>query len=768
MPADIRSEATSSAPQDATPPSAPVVNTSGLYQWLYLYQPLIALSALIGVALFWWYRAPAPAAMAIGLGLVVLPLTAYGHLALRSGDVERAVLAISAGLWMTSLLAALLGPVFFACSLMVSVGGIIIAVPYTQASSVRRAVVCSAALAVVAACLSLTEPVFSYEPIPEMAARFIAAAYAVVILLLYAQVAWHASAQIQDVLRGLLTANRALRESERSLEQKVAERTAGLERSERSLALARDEALAANRTKSDFLASMSHELRTPLNAVIGYSQMLQEEAEDAGHEQYVPDLARIITSGHHLLRLINDVLDLAKIEADRIELLAEPIVVAELLQEMAATIAPLIESNNNTLVVQTGTVGSIHSDIVRIRQILLNLLSNAAKFTSAGTITLSARRMQIGGADWIALAVADTGIGMTPDQLEHVFEAFSQADASTTRDYGGTGLGLAIVERFCTMLGGRIEAVSKTDAGSTFTAFLPAKMPAQTPVDSPPPTAEADTDRHPNDDGLARVLVVDDDPSARDMLERLLAAAGYAVRCVANADTCMRVAHQWHPHVITLDVVMPDVDGWSVLSRLKADHLLADTPVILITMLNDSNLGYSLGAAEYLRKPVDRAALTRMLARYTPGDTAARVLVVDDDEPTRELLCRDIERAGLECVHAEDGAAALVRIGEHRPAVVLLDLMMPNMDGFAFIKALRSHPEWHSIPVVVITAKDLSRDEWQLLNSTADRIVQKGQYSATGLLADIQRHLPASRSAANPVTPSPEINASERVLSTRC
>ncbi|UCF19267.1 MAG: response regulator, partial [Gemmatimonadota bacterium] len=496
---------------------------------------------------------------------------------------------------------------------------------------------------------------------------------------------------------------------------------------------ARRAAEAANRSKSQFLANMSHELRTPLNAIIGYSEMLEEDAEEAGQGQFLPDLQKIHAAGKHLLSLINDILDLSKIEAGKMELYLEAFDVRQVIEGVATTVQPLIDKNANKLKLDLADdLAVMHSDVTRVRQVLLNLLSNASKFTEGGTITLSATREKVAGGDAerLRFRISDTGIGMTDDQLDRLFQAFSQADASTASKYGGTGLGLAISKRFCEMMGGSVSVESEAGRGSTFSVELPATAP-QAPTE--PPVAETRPVVQLGD-ALGTVLVVDDDPAVRNIMVRMLTKEGYRVETAANGKAGLRAARELRPDVITLDVLMPEMDGWEVLSALKDDRELAEIPVLMLTIADERNMGFALGASEYMTKPIDRERLTATLKKYRRDHAPSPVLLVEDDEGTRALVRRALEKEGWSVREAENGRVALQRLSEDLPALVLLDLMMPEMDGFEFLEAVRGREDTAAIPVVVITAKELTEEDRQRLNGGVERIIGKGNRGADEFL----------------------------------
>ena len=486
----------------------------------------------------------------------------------------------------------------------------------------------------------------------------------------------------------------------------------------------------ASRHKSEFLANMSHELRTPLNAIIGYSEMLQEDAADLGAERFVADLQKIHASGRHLLELINAVLDLSKIEAGKMDLYLESIDIASLVRDVAAVIKPLAEKNTNRLNLECAElIGSMHADLTKVRQSLFNLLSNACKFTERGTVSLAVARETDDSGEWITFAVSDTGIGMTPEQIGRLFEDFSQAEASTTRRYGGTGLGLALSRRLCRMMGGEITVASALGEGSTFTMRLPAVV-AETNVEPVPVPSAAGEPQ-----AAGTVLVIDDDATVRDLMKRFLVKEGFRVALATGGEDGLRLARELRPDAITLDVMMPGMDGWAVLSALKADPDLADIPVIMLTIVDDKNLGYALGASDYLTKPLDRERLLSVLNKYR---REAPVLVVDDDATLRELLRRILEGAGYTVVEAENGRIALERLRTMAPGVILLDLMMPEMDGFEVVAEMRRHEAWRTIPIVVVTAKELTVEDRQRLNGYVERVLEKGAYSRDTLLAEVR------------------------------
>ena len=496
------------------------------------------------------------------------------------------------------------------------------------------------------------------------------------------------------------------------------------------------QALAATETKSQFLANMSHELRTPLNAIIGYSEMLEEEARDSGQDAFVADLKKIHGAGKHLLALINDILDLSKIEAGKMELYLETFDLKTMLEDVVSTTRLLVQKKANALEVHLAPdLGTMRGDLTKVRQALFNLLSNASKFTEHGTITLHAARESGGSAgDWVVLSVRDSGIGMTREQLSRLFQAFTQADASTVRKYGGTGLGLAITRHFCRMMGGDVTVASEMGKGSTFTLRLPAEVrDASKEFDTKPLLAN---ERLPKEGNT--VLVVDDDPSARELLQRFLNKEGFHVECAANGPEAITAAKRLRPKVITLDVMMPGMDGWAVLTKLKEDPLMADIPVVMLTIVDDKHFGHALGATEYLTKPVDRERLSAVIRKLRKPAAPGRVLVVDDDPEVREMLVRTFGRQGWATATAEDGRYGLDAVAQRMPDLIVLDLMMPRMDGFEFVSELRKNQAWRAIPIIVVTAKTLTKEDRDLLQGHVQKVLQKGDFSLDELLVELR------------------------------
>ncbi len=546
---------------------------------------------------------------------------------------------------------------------------------------------------------------------------------------------------------------------------------------------ARDAALDANRTKSSFLAKMSHELRTPLNAIIGYSDLIAEEADDYDMSLLGEDITRIQDAGEHLLHLINDILDISKIEAGKMVVFRERFPVSELIRSVVNTIRPLMTKNNNEFVIDCAPeLGEINTDRTKLRQALLNLLSNASKFTKGGRCTLRVRPCDRAGEAWITFDIIDTGVGIKPEKIGTLFDAFTQAEASTTRNFGGTGLGLAISRHFCVMMGGNIEVSSVYGEGSTFTISLPVDVSETSELSAAPTGADAGAGSArvaEDDDGPDILLVIDDDPQVFDLVQRAMEKHDFSVAYAHNGDEGIQLARVLRPSVITLDVNFPGLDGWGILSQIKSDPKIADIPVVMLSVVSEKERAFTLGAAEYLVKPVEPTRLSQILNRYrqthagdehepdAPGNGRSHtVLVADDDPETRELLRRALERDGWDAILAEDGEQALQHLERRRPDLVLLDLMMPKKDGFSVIESMRASPALRSIPVVVLTAMELTAQEREFLTLQTSQVMTKGALPLDAMMDELSRAL-ARRGAelaqisAPVVSAPPSVSASE-------
>jgi adenylate cyclase len=511
---------------------------------------------------------------------------------------------------------------------------------------------------------------------------------------------------------------------------------------EETLTAARDQAEAMSRTKSSFLANMSHELRTPLNAIIGLTDMMISNAPRFGTEKAAEPLRRVHRAGEHLLDLINQVLDLSKIEAGKLDLNMETVKIPPLIDEVVGTARGLAEQNKNRLIVEyPPDIAPLVVDPLRLRQILLNLLSNACKFTKDGEVSLHVTPVSAEGRNWMDFAVADTGIGMTPEQVNNLFEEFVQGDQTTARKYGGTGLGLAITRKLCRMMGGDALATSELGKGSTFVARLPTGPAATAAPDDQP--ASALEESVPSGDC---VLVIDDDLTARELIANHLRGAGFAIVTAAGGREGLKRAEELHPIAITLDVLMPDIDGWTVLAALRGNPELADIPVVMATVTDDpQHKGMTLGAAGFLTKPIDRDRLIALLQPYQTRERRTHVLLVEDDPTQRERIQSWLKSQQWQISEAENGKVALDRLADDVPDIILLDLMMPEMDGFQLITALHERPAWRGIPVIVITSLDLTATDHARLNSGVKGILLKDTFDPAQLVATVRAHVAKAR-----------------------
>lgn len=513
---------------------------------------------------------------------------------------------------------------------------------------------------------------------------------------------------------------------------------------------AKDEAEAANRAKSAFIANMSHELRTPLTAVLGYCELIQEDFSDLSEQEILGDLKKISLNARHLLGLINDVLDLSKIEAQKMDVHAVDIQVSALISELEAATGSLVSKKNNTFSVGIeGTDFTLHTDDLKVKQILLNLIGNAAKFTDRGTISLHASTVDVGGVLHAKFVVKDTGIGMTAEQVAGLFQRFSQADQTTTRKFGGTGLGLALTRALASMLGGTIEVESAPGRGSAFALTIPAHFVAASAT-LEQESEEISTRQKTSSDkqqGMT-VLVVDDEAAARDLLTRHLIREGFQVETAVNGKEALTKIAAHKPLAVMLDVLMPGMDGWHVLQAIRNNPETADLPVIMQTVLDDDTFAYAMGATSFLKKPIKRTELSDVLFPF--AQVAARngvVLVVDDDVEACERLKVMLEKDKWSVRIAHNGVEGLDAMNAKVPDLVLVDIMMPEMDGHSFIRAVRNNPKYDAVPLVVLTAADVRSARIRSLASDTAAIVQKGSQPLSALVADLRRVAANSKDA---------------------
>ncbi len=551
---------------------------------------------------------------------------------------------------------------------------------------------------------------------------------------------------LANTINGLLEQRHAqdlqLRKFQDQMEERARQRSEEMLQAKTQSVLARHSA-EANQAKKLFLANMSHELRTPLNAILLYSELLSDELREKGMGELVGDLDKIQGAGKHLLNLVDNILDLSKLEAGRATIIRETCEIAPLIAELRAMIDPLVNKNRNQLALHHDPlVRTIHTDIKKLRQILYNLLDNASKFTQGGTITFDVfPDPEIDG--FIVFRISDTGIGMSPEQVERSFAEFTQGDESMTRRYGGTGSGLALCYKFVQLLGGTIHVESEEGKGSTFSVRLP--KDGSTATDSATEPVEQSRPSH-----RGKVLIIDDDPDLRDAISRMLSKEGFWAVAAADGEEGLRLAKSIRPDAITLDIAMPGIDGWQVLAMLKEDPELTTIPVVLLTIIEDKARGFTKGAAEYLQKPVSRDQLIAVLSRLLPNRGSSPILIIEDDATTMEGLRRILEKEGLatRCVH--DGLEGLRSMEESIPSLVLLDLMMPGMDGFQLIAEMQSRKAWRDIPVVVLTAKDLTQEDLaRLRKPQVHQVFRKGACSKEELVNAVHTYAARLSEACN-------------------
>lgn len=496
---------------------------------------------------------------------------------------------------------------------------------------------------------------------------------------------------------------------------------------------------AAARLKSEFLANFSHEIRTPLNGIIGYCDLLTREEGARLTPHGRRDLSVVKANAKTLLSLINDILDLSKIEAGRVEIVRENVDVAEIVEECQATVREIVKGKDVALTSRIDERARVvFTDSLKLRQIVLNLLSNAAKFTETGEIAVE---VAVRGHEMV-VAVEDTGVGIPPDQLPHIFEKFRQVDGSSTRKVGGTGLGLAIVRELSRVLGGSVEVTSIVGRGSTFTVRLPGVVGVG--PDGATVATASDEEESSSSPVAATVLVVDDDPLIQQIVRGQLESEGFRVVIASDGLAALRLAREIRPDALVLDIHLPRLDGWGVIAELKGDAQLANVPIVVLSVEEQRAKGFSLGISEYLTKPVDPDRLVRVVKKAVKPGTP--VLVVDDDAESRELVSRSLRHAGFSTSEARDGEEALMHVRISRPGLVILDLVMPNVDGFEFLD--RARDEGLSAPVIVLTGKELQPSEQQRLRDRLARVVAKGGTAVDRVVAEAKRLLVEQREVA--------------------
>ncbi len=493
--------------------------------------------------------------------------------------------------------------------------------------------------------------------------------------------------------------------------------------------------IEANKHKSVFLANMSHELRTPLNSIIGFSELLTDardgQFDEATRKRFV---GQIMTSGKHLLGLINDILDLSKVEAGQMELRLIVMSVAESIDQVIKTVEPLAAKKNITLQSSAVGAGDVLADAGKVKQMLLNLVSNAIKFTSeGGTVTISALRLK----DMLEISVADTGIGIADADQKSIFQEFHQVDQGPGRKHEGTGLGLALTRRFALLHGGDVRVTSRVNKGSVFTLSLPIRGGAIPAVEPAPAVLKNGHGSGP------LILVVEDDPAAAELLTRQLVAAGYRTEVARTGNEALARARQLQPAAITLDIILPEVDGWEVITRLKSDERTSRIPIVVVSVVDNPELGLALGAIDYLVKPIEANDLIERLNRFNLKRASAmenlRVLVVDDEPANRTLLTKVLEPAGFTVLPASGGREAIELAKSIKPDFVILDLMMPEVTGFDVVEALRADESTRDTPIMVLTATSLTEADKRLLNGRVSKILSRGSVATTDIVGLLKR-----------------------------
>jgi signal transduction histidine kinase/DNA-binding response OmpR family regulator/HAMP domain-containing protein len=508
----------------------------------------------------------------------------------------------------------------------------------------------------------------------------------------------------------------------------------------------------AYRVKSDFLSNMSHELRTPLNSIIGFTSVLLGPHGEPLTPDQAKAIEKVLKNGKHLLELINDILDFSKIEAGRTPINIDSGEISEIISNVMITVEPMVTTKGVKLIQEVEPdLPILNTDILKVKQILLNLLSNAAKFTEQGTISISAKKY----GDMISISVKDDGIGIEPKNLDRVFEEFSQIDSSSSRKYKGTGLGLPIAKNYARLLGGNLTVQSEFGKGSTFILVLPPTFPKdklQKPGEEPAPpkgtpaaatTAVPSATRPAPEKSVAPsssilVLCIDDDAEVIDLLRRYLIPEGYSVRGAASGEEGIRLAQELRPAVITLDVMMPEKDGWQVLRELKNNPATKDIPVIIHSIIENRPLALSLGALEVIAKPSEPKEVLNVVERACRSKNQP-IMIVDDNQDFADSLKILLETEGYRAVAMYSGENALKEIENINPSLLFLDLLMPGMDGFAVVKQLRSQERWRDLPIVIVTGAEITDGQRKSLNTLTQEFIEKSQFSKEMISSTIKK-----------------------------
>lgn len=510
-----------------------------------------------------------------------------------------------------------------------------------------------------------------------------------------------------------------------------------------------DDLNLANEAKSAFLANMSHELRTPLNAIIGISELVLEEINESSDKSHQESISRICNAGKHLLSLVSNILDLSKIEAGKMDLLIEDVDLGVLSTEIQTISEPLAKKNNNKIIFEHlhDGVNNIRADFTKLKQIMLNLIGNACKFTNNGTVIVRIRAMH-SQADKIYIDIADSGIGISEEQKERLFGAFSQADAVTVRKFGGTGLGLAISKKFAELMGGNIEVTSVVGTGTTFTVILPRAI---TVKDSDKNESNSSVINKPEINniekiqGRAKILIIEDDTIQRDKLQTSLQQAGYEIFVAQDGEEGLKIAAKNQPHIVLLDIFLPKMSGWEVLQKIKKKPKTWDIKVIMISMIEERNKAYIMGASDYLVKPFDPQQLFTILSHYT-GDNPlmadlGNILIIDDDADSRVILKKALGKFKAQIYEAENGQIGFDKLKTHKINMIFLDLMMPVMNGFEMLDKIKADDGFAKIPIIINTSKDLTTEDYDKLSGSIVKIIHKGEKDLATLIGEIKSAL---------------------------